>query len=258
MWKGSCRQCYALCIHSICMKCNFCHSCKPIIWGQYFRPSERKRKRDTSKSYTFYSTQWNISCHREEHQMQGHVRSIKKRNEARLEGQTGRCPALMRSKFLLPSTCNAGSCFICHLLCSLEKIFFCASPSMVDCQENYGQDVRDRKSSKLSIIHRDILRFHLRLANIWQLQIKTWKVKLVNLIKSSFHRFPDAAIAFLLRWTVSLKALESHASSDCLSSLDVAITAGPAAAAAQAGKRQCLPRQRRGGPGWSAQPQVAI
>ena len=27
MWKGSCRQCYALCIHSICMKCSRCHSC---------------------------------------------------------------------------------------------------------------------------------------------------------------------------------------------------------------------------------------
>ena len=27
MWKGSCRQCFALCIHSICMKCSRCHSC---------------------------------------------------------------------------------------------------------------------------------------------------------------------------------------------------------------------------------------
>lgn len=42
------------------------------------------------------------------------------------------------------------------------------------------------------------------------------------------------------------------------SSLDAAVTKDPAAAAAQAGKRQCLHRQRRGGPGRSAQPQVAI
>lgn len=59
------------------MKCSFCHSCKPIICGQYFRQSAWKRKRDTRKSYSFYSAQLNISRHPEEHQTKGRDRSIK-------------------------------------------------------------------------------------------------------------------------------------------------------------------------------------
>lgn len=49
MWKGSCRQCYALCIHSICMKCSRCHSCKPVIHWQYFRQSTENNLKKTHR-----------------------------------------------------------------------------------------------------------------------------------------------------------------------------------------------------------------
>lgn len=180
--------------------------------------------------------------------------------EARLEGWTGQCPALMRRKFLLPSTCNAGSAFhLWHLLCSLEETFFSTTQSMMDSQENYGRDVRDRESSKFFIIPRDVLRFHLRLANIWQLQIKTRKVKVCEVMlkvilmrnprQSQISGWSDflpfrASCFFKGPWIACALRLPV-----IQSSLDVAVTEDPAAAAAQAGKRQCLHRQRREGPG---------
>lgn len=112
MWKGSCRQCYALCIHSICMKCGSCHMCEPIIWGQYFRPSAGGKKRDTSKSYTFYSSQWNVTYHPEEHQMQGRVRSIKTCWGA--SGRNDRRMSRVNEEEALPR----GAFRLWHLLCS--------------------------------------------------------------------------------------------------------------------------------------------
>lgn len=130
--------------------------------------------------------------------------------EVRLEGWTGRSPKLMRRKFLFPSTCNAVLAFhLWHLLCSLEEKFLATTLWMVDCQWNYEQDERDREVSELYIIPCDSLCFQVGLANIWQLQIKIQKVKLVKLYwKSSqgeIHikaRFLDEATSFHLGWTL--------------------------------------------------------
>lgn len=69
MWKGSCRQCYALCIHSICMKCSRCHSCSTVIYRQYFRQCRRTIRRRhigysciTSTSRRVRDSQGNIKC----------------------------------------------------------------------------------------------------------------------------------------------------------------------------------------------------
>lgn len=75
MWKGSCRQYYALCIHSICMKCSRCHSCKPVIWWQYFRQSRGSNLKKTHEQllylYKYMMHTWNTHHihHPKKHQM---------------------------------------------------------------------------------------------------------------------------------------------------------------------------------------------
>lgn len=49
MWKGSRRQRYALCIHSIYMKCSHCHSRYSVICWQYFRQSRENNLKETHR-----------------------------------------------------------------------------------------------------------------------------------------------------------------------------------------------------------------
>lgn len=78
-WKGSYRQCYALCIHSICRKHSCLRSCKPVIYWQHF---SKIWKKDTDYLYISFATSlhtWKTShvVHPKNHQMQGSVTSVR-------------------------------------------------------------------------------------------------------------------------------------------------------------------------------------
>lgn len=130
--------------------------------GAIFQAERRGKKRDTSKSYTFYSSQWNVTYHPEEHQMQGRVRSIKT-----CWGASGRNDRGMSrvNEEALP----CGAFRLWHLLCSwrLRGDIFQRHPFYAWLSGG----LRARRKSyrqKLFAIPHDFRIILFKWANIWQ------------------------------------------------------------------------------------------